>query len=238
MGKIYGYCRISKPTQRLDRQVENISKAYPTADIRQEAYTGTKVQGRKVFEKLLHEVQKGDTIVFDSVSRMSRNAEEGIQAYEQLFAAGVELVFLKEPNVNTAVYRQARERQLQALATTGDHATDTFINAMFEALNAFMIDLARQQVKIAFDQAEKEVTDLQQRTKEGIKEARKRGAQIGQKEGNKLTTKKSIAAKEIIKKHNKGFGGSLSNEETWKLAGISKMTFYKYQKELMEELNK
>ena len=71
MGKIYGYCRISKPTQRLDRQVENISKAYPTADIRQEAYTGTKVQGRKVFEKLLHEVQEGDTIVFDSVSRMS-----------------------------------------------------------------------------------------------------------------------------------------------------------------------
>lgn len=238
MGKIYGYCRISKPTQRLDRQVENISKSYPTADIRQEAYTGTKVQGRKVFEKLLHEVQEGDTIVFDSVSRMSRNAEEGIQVYERLFAAGVELVFIKEPNVNTAVYRQARERQLQALATTGDHATDTFINAIFEALNAFMIDLARQQVKIAFDQAEKEVTDLQQRTKEGIKEAHKRGAQIGQREGNQLTTKKSLAAKEIIRKHNKGFGGSLSNEETWKLAGISKMTFYKYQRELMDELNK
>lgn len=137
MGKIYGYCRISKPTQRLDRQVENISKAYPTADIRQEAYTGTKVQGRKVFEKLLHEVQEGDTIVFDSVSRMSRNAEEGIQVYERLFAAGVELVFIKEPNVNTAVYRQARERQLQALTTTGDHATDTFINSIFEALNDF-----------------------------------------------------------------------------------------------------
>ena len=127
---------------------------------------------------------------------------------------------------------------MQALATTGDHATATFVNSILKALNAFMVDLARQQVKIAFDQAEKEVTDLQQRTKEGIKEARKRGAQIGQREGSKLTTKKSLAAKEIIRKHNKGFGGSLSNEETWKLAGISKMTFYKYQRELMDELNR
>ena len=42
-------------------------------------------------------------------------------------------------------------------------------------------------------------------------------------------------AKEIIRKHCKRFGGSLSNEETWKLAGISKMTFYKYLKELQQD---
>lgn len=40
---------------------------------------------------------------------------------------------------------------------------------------------------------------------------------------------------EQIRKHCKRFGGSLSNEETWKLAGISKMTFYKYLKELQQD---
>ena len=97
------------------------------------------------------------------------------------------------------------------------------------------MSLAKEQIKIAFEQSEKEVQDLHKRTSEGIETARLKGKQIGQKKGTKLITKKSIAAKEIIKKHNKSFGGGLSNEETWKLAGISKMTFYKYQNELLAE---
>ena len=55
--------------------------------------------------------------------------------------------------------------------------------------------------------------------------------------GAKLNVKKELPAKEIIRKHNKAFGGTLSNEETWKLAGISKMTFYKYRKELLQEMD-
>lgn len=73
--------------------------------------------------------------------------------------------------------------------------------------------------------------------KEGMQVARLNGKQIGQKKGTKLNVKKAAPAKEIIKKHNKDFGGKLTNEETWKLAGISKMTFYKYKKELIYEFN-
>ena len=51
--KIYGYCRISRKTQSIDRQVRNIRAAYPDAVILQESFTGTKVEGRKEFEKLL-----------------------------------------------------------------------------------------------------------------------------------------------------------------------------------------
>ena len=98
------------------------------------------------------------------------------------------------------------------------------------------MDLAKEQIRLAFEQAQDEVDHLHQRTKEGIEAARLHGKQIGQKPGAKLTTKKSLAAKEIIKKHNKDFGGSLSNEETWKLAGISKMTFYKYKNELLADM--
>jgi hypothetical protein len=72
-------------------------------------------------------------------------------------------------------------------------------------------------------------------TKRGLEKARKEGKQIGLKKGTKLTTDKSIAAKEIILKYNIDFGGELDNQQTIKLAGISRNTFYKYKKELREE---
>ena len=74
MCKVYGYARISRKEQNIDRQLRNIKAAYPDAIMVQEAYTGTRFDGRVQFEKLLKSVKSGDTIVFDSVSRMSRNA--------------------------------------------------------------------------------------------------------------------------------------------------------------------
>ena len=73
---------------------------------------------------------------------------------------------------------------------------------------------------------------MQQRTKEGLKTAVRHGKKPGLAKGSKLITKKSVQAKEYIKKHSKSFGGELNNEQCWKLAGISKDTFYKYKKEL------
>ena len=75
---IYGYCRISTAKQNIERQIRNILSVYPDAVIYQEAYTGTKLYERKEFDKLLKRVKSGDTIVFDSVSRMSRSADDGI----------------------------------------------------------------------------------------------------------------------------------------------------------------
>lgn len=240
MKRTYGYCRISTKHQSIERQVRNILKAYPDADIRKEAYTGTKVEGRRAFEKILKEVQSGDTIVFDSVSRMSRNASEGVTLYERLYNDGIELVFLKEPHVNTRVYREALQKQQANYikVDTGDTSTDTFINSILEALQTFQMDLAKKQIEIAFQQSEKEVTDLKQRTKEGIETARRNGKQIGQEKGRTLHIKKKAQAKRVIKRHNKSFGGTLTNEQTWTLAGISKMTFYKYRDEIIQEMQK
>ena len=54
-----------------------------------------------------------------------------------------------------------------------------------------------------FEQSEKEVQDLHRRTAEGIETARLRGKQIGQKQGTKLTTKKSIEAKNTTQEAKK-----------------------------------
>ena len=225
--KLYGYCRISTRKQNIERQVRNILAAFPNALIIREIYTGTKFQGRKELEKLLKIVRTGDTIVFDSVSRMSRNAEEGFQLYEELFRKGLNLLFLKEPHINTDTYKKAMGNQLNM---TGDA-----VDLILEGINKYLLELAKSQIKLAFEQAEKEVSDLRQRTKEGIETARLNGKQIGQLPGRTYETKKSKAAKRIIVKHNKDFGGSLNDIETMKQAGISKKTFYKYKNELKKE---
>ena len=85
MNKIYGYCRISTPSQNIERQIRNILKAYPDAIIVQETFSGTKFQGRKELEKIIKNIRAGDTIICDSVSRMSRNADEGFRLYEKLY---------------------------------------------------------------------------------------------------------------------------------------------------------
>ena len=223
---IYGYSRISTKQQNIERQERNIAKAFPDAKIEREAFTGT-TTSRPVFNKLLKRLKSGDTLVFDSVSRMSRNADEGFELYEKLYSDGINLAFLKEPHINTETYKSALSNNLQM--------TGTDVDFILEGVNRYLMALAKTQIRLAFEQAEKEVEDLHQRTREGIETARSNGKQIGQKPGAKLTTKKSIAAKAIIMKHSKDFNGSLSDAEVMKLAGLARNTYYKYKRELKTE---
>lgn len=226
---IYGYCRVSTSRQSISRQERNIIEVYPKAEILKETYTGTKVVGREVFSKLLNKVKTGDVIVFDSVSRMSRDAEEGFRLYEELYNKGIELVFLKEPHINTSVYKEATKTNIPM--------TGTDVDGILREINTYISKLAKKQIELAFEQSEKEVKDLQQRTKEGIETARNEGKQIGILKGQKLVTKKSIQAKEKIKKHSKDFGGSLDDSELIVLCGVSRNSYYKYKKELITELS-
>ena len=225
--KIYGYCRIATNKQNIERQIRNIKKEYPNAIIVTEEYTGTKINGRVEFNKLLKIIKQGDTIIFDSVSRMSRNAEEGFKLYQELYNQGIELIFLKEPHINTSTYKKALNNNLTMTGTNVDY--------ILKGVNEYLMSLAKEQIKLAFEQAEKEVKDLHQRTKEGIETARRNGKQIGQKKGSKLITKKSTIAKGQIITYSKDFDGTLKDKDVIKIIGISRNTYYKYKKELLQQ---
>lgn len=184
--RIYGYCRISSKKQSLERQIENIKKVYPDAILFTEAFTGTKMN-RPKWNQLYKIVRAGDTIVFDSVSRMSRNSEEGVATYFDLLEKGVNLKFLKEAYIDTDLYKENQKNKLELNGSDEDE--------IFKGLNNYFKLLAIRQIKIAFDQAEKEVMDLRQRTKEGIRIARLNGKQVGLKKGTKLNVKKKEPAK-------------------------------------------
>lgn len=225
--RIYGYCRISTASQNIERQVRNIKAAYPDAEIKREVYTGTKFGGRQELERLLKKVSCGDTIVFDSVSRFSRNAVEGFELYEKLYHQGISLVFLKEPHINTDTYQKALNVRIEMTGTNAD--------VLLSAVKKYLLLIAKEQIKLAFDQAQKEVDDLHQRTKEGMLTAKMNGKQIGQQPGRRLNVRKAARAQKIILQHSKDFGGTLRDCDVIRLAGISAKTYYKYKKQLKQE---
>ena len=221
---IYGYARISTKHQSIERQIRNIKSAYPEAYIIQEAHTGTKLD-RPNFSRLLCRLRVGDTVIFDSVSRMSRNAEEGFKLYEELYSKNIDLIFLKEPQINTTTYKAAKNRAIPL--------TNTSVDYILEGINRYLMELAREQIALAFEVAQKEVDDLHQRTKEGLITAKLDGKTLGHRKNTPLIQKQSIIDKEIILKHSKAFGGSLSDVEVLSMCKCSRKTFYKYKKELL-----
>ena len=221
---LYGYVRISTPGQNIDRQIRNIHRRYPVALIVQEVYTGRTLD-RPKWRKLLKQLKSGDIIIFDSVSRMARDAEEGFEEYQKLYASGIELIFLQEPHINTEVYRRALQ---VCIPKTG-----TKVDVILEAVETYLMLLAKEQIKIAFDQAQKEVDDLRQRTIEGIETARIDRKEEGKPTGRHYATEKEIQAKRLMQKRAKAFGGDLSDSDCMKVIGISRGTYYRYKKELL-----
>ena len=225
---IYGYVRVSTDKQDIDRQIRNILAVDASAKIYQEIFTGTKTTGRHEFQKLLNKVQSGDTIIFDSVSRMSRNASEGFELYKKLFDDGVNLVFINEPYINTDVYKATRDALVPM--------TNTDVDLILAGVNQYLMKLAEKQVELAFEQAQKERDDLSERTKQGLQTAKLNGKQLGRAKGTVVVTKKSDESKKKILKYSKTFGGDLSDKDLIKLLEIDKNTYYKYKKELKSQI--
>jgi len=223
--RIYGYARISTKKQSITRQIDNIKQVYPDAVIIQEAFTGTKMD-RPSWNKLIRQLHEGDTIVFDEISRMSRNAEEGYAVYKELFDKGVNLVFLKESTLNADNFRKTIQ-----VAMTG-----TDVDAILRGVNEYLMILAENQIKTAFATAEHEVDFLHKRTSEGVRRAQAEGKQVGIEKGRKLVTKKSVAMKQEIRKYSKDFDGTLKDTEVMRLTGLARNTYYKYKKELVEDI--
>lgn len=231
---VYGYCRISTKKQSIERQIRNIKNTFPNAAIVQEAYTGTSVS-RPEWNKLCKKLTAHDVVVFDSVSRMSRNAAEGFALYKELFDKGIKLVFLKERHIDTDSYKEALNGIVSQQFESGDDATDDLVNAIMSAVNRFMMNKVEQDIFKAFEQSEKEVADLRQRTREGIETARLNGKQIGTVKGTTHETQKSREKKPMIIKYSRDFDGVLSDLDCMKLIGLSNNTYYKYKRELMLE---
>ena len=91
---IFGYARVSRDTQNLDRQIDAL-KRYGVDKIYNEKMTGTK-KDRPELAKLLDRMTEGDTVVIESLSRLGRSTKDLIELTELFQSKGVNLVSLKE----------------------------------------------------------------------------------------------------------------------------------------------
>ena len=103
----------------------------------------------------MSQIKTGNTIVFDSVSRMSHNAQEGFKDYKKLYELGVNLVFLNGPLINTSVFDSTKNNLLSISIENGNAAIDDFFKGNIQLINNFIMALVEEQIKAAFDPAEK-----------------------------------------------------------------------------------
>lgn len=82
---IYGYARVSSKEQSLKRQEkELIKEGVDKKNIYKEMASGKSFKDRIEYQRLLDQCSVGDTIVFTSLDRFSRNVTETIKGLEIL----------------------------------------------------------------------------------------------------------------------------------------------------------
>lgn len=245
----YGYARVSTDKQSIERQITNILRESPSAIIYSEKCSA-KTQDREQWKRLLKAVKTGDTIIFDEVSRMSRNEEEGVREYFELYNRGINLIFIKEPLINTDIFRKALEERIESQKINcSDEIYSKFMNNIIDSFNELMQDIARKQIRVAFYKAEKERVAISQRTKDILSKEETRQKISNARTGKTYTTPKELFCRDLIIKHSKSFNGSLKDEDlidliTSKLREefpnkegnqtLSRKTFYKYKRAIVE----
>lgn len=241
----YFYARVSKPSQRVERQTDafiefgknqfGLSKKEVEKNTYKEKYTGRKIIERPQFMELLSKVKSGDTIIFDSVSRMSRSAEEGVDLYLELFDKGINLIFLNERHIDTETYKSALSNSVEL---TGD-----IIDDVLNGINSYLKKLATKQIRLAFEQAQKEVDDLSDRTSKALQAKKRRGEPVGGQAqiGMKKKSQKAETVKPLILKYSKAFHGHNNDFETIGIIKqitnktLARNSYYRYKRELAEE---
>ncbi|MCI8426288.1 MAG: recombinase family protein [Lachnospira sp.] len=219
--------------QKTQRQIDNIKSFDTNAIIYEEKQSGKDIENRAIFKKLLDKVKSGDTIIFDEVSRMSRNADEGYNLYMELMQQNINLVFLKERHIDTDEYKRRTQNHI-ARVSSSNEKMDNLINGILDLVADFEKENLKDNIRLAFQQAEHERLFLIKRVTEGKSRSEK---PQGRPEGShNIKNDKAELIKKIIIEQSKDFDGKFSDAKIMKeyLQGVARNTYYKYKKELKE----
>lgn len=165
MNKTYCYIRVSIDKQEYDRQIQALKdNGYingVNSEYIEETFTGTKTK-RPEFDKLINKMEKGDTLVCESLSRLSRGGV--IKTLELI----TDLIQEKHINV-TILYENFYLRAGEKL-----DANTNLLLGIFSVLGQFERDL------------------ISERTKEALKAKRENGEILGRPSGKYTTLENFI----------------------------------------------
>jgi DNA invertase Pin-like site-specific DNA recombinase len=148
----YCYIRVSRNSQEFDRQLQIFKdRGYIDGEnctYVEEKFTGTKIN-RPVFKELLNKMTEGDTLVVESLSRLSRGGV--IKTLELI----TELVQTRK--INVIIFKEGFELR----AGEQPNSTTSLLLGIFSVLGQFERDL------------------LSERTIEGLKAVQESGIRLG-----------------------------------------------------------
>lgn len=152
--KKLGYVRVSSKDQNEERQIVNMRKiGIDERDIFIDKKTGSNMD-RENYQAMKRYARSGDTIVFDSLTRLGRTMNDILEEFKYYEEQKINLEFLKEPFINV---------------TYNGNATNDVIQSAIQKATATILS--------AF--AEKERQDIRQRQAEGIALAKSQGKHLG-----------------------------------------------------------
>lgn len=234
MDKIYfGYARTSTRSQKLESQITTLEDmGCNLENIFTDQFTGTvDSDQREGWKKLRKEIRKKKydnkkiVICFMSVNRMSRDKISGVRDYFELIDKGYELIFQMDPTINSSVYGD-KIKNASTISVNDKDLDETLIKGIRE----YLISLAKQQIEIAFDQAEKEAKHIKEKVIRGLMNSKKKA---GRKKGYISTKKKNIPLSFVRDSKEVKNITTLS-----RLYGVSRPTIYSWLKEINKNDNK
>ncbi|MCM3278758.1 MULTISPECIES: recombinase family protein [Bacillus] len=207
ISKMFGYIRVSSKDQNENRQITNMLKeGIAERDLFIDKQSGKDFE-RPAYKTLKQVVRTGDTVVFDSITRMGRNMKETQKEYDWFIDNGIKLKFIKEPMINS---------------------TEDQDDILKEAIQKIVLTILT-----AF--AEKEREDIRERQAEGIKDAKEKGKHLGRpKKGFDTLTKEQRSTLESG--YSKWKSKEITGVQFAKDLQLTKNTFYKVIKEYEAQL--
>ena len=214
MSKTYCYIRISTDKQEYDRQIQIFKdKGYingVNCEYIEETFTGTKTK-RPKFDELIKKMEKGDTLVCESLSRLSRG---GVIKTLDLITD-----FIQKKQINVTILKEGFYLQ----AGEKPDANTNLLLGIFSVLGQFERDL------------------ISERTKEGLKAVKSKGVKLGREKGKYNTKENFINTLDYMIKNNVGQDKAtmINNFPTLSFKNILKKCYIKYNtKDYQEILNK
>lgn len=177
MSKTYCYIRISTDKQEYDRQIQIFKdKGYingVNCEYIEETFTGTKTK-RPKFDELIKKMEKSDTLVCESLSRLSRG---GVIKTLDLITD-----FIQKKQINVTILKE----NFYLRAGEKPDANTNLLLGIFSVLGQFERDL------------------ISERTKEGLKAVKSKGGQLGKPKGKYNTKENFIKTIEYMLNNDVG----------------------------------
>ena len=209
--KRYGYHRTSTREQHLDRGITEIN-AYCSANNLEIEKIFTDQQTGKNFNRPRYIIMKedvlraGDELIITEVDRLGRNKQEILR----------ELQYYR--------YNQIRVKILELPTTLIDLSSmdNSMARMIMETINSMLIEIYAAMAQAEIEKKEK-------RQKEGIQAKKERG------EWDDYGRPALVSDERFIKEYEKVISGEMRPFQLMKQLGMSKATFYRYVKRLIEK---